>query len=115
MKECRLCGRMLPVSDYYKLKSERIQAQCRECMQIYMRARRYGLSFAETRDLMASAVCAGCESQVAGRELHIDHCHDTGRIRGVLCANCNTVLTKHMTPEILRRLADYLEASVRQQ
>jgi hypothetical protein len=68
----------------------------------------YGLSYDEVVTMMERP-CQGCGST---ENLHIDHCHDTGRVRGVLCHNCNTVLTKHMTPEILRRLASYLEGSL---
>ena len=39
-------------------------------------------------------LCAICKRVHVGRgdRLHIDHDHVTGKIRGLLCANCNTML-----------------------
>ena len=37
-----------------------------------------------------SEVCAICKSKcVSGRKLAVDHNHDTGQIRGLLCCKCN--------------------------
>ncbi len=34
--------------------------------------------------------CAVCRTkQSSGRSLAVDHCHDTGRVRGLLCDACN--------------------------
>jgi hypothetical protein len=43
-------------------------------------------------------------------QLHLDHDHVTGKIRGVLCTNCNNGVGRFRDdPKLLRRLADYLE------
>ena len=37
--------------------------------------------------------CAICEEQcLTERELAVDHCHKTGKVRGLLCMRCNTAL-----------------------
>ena len=42
-----------------------------------------------------------CICQKVPNELHIDHNHDTGKIRGLLCFNCNTSLGKFEDSEEL--------------
>ena len=37
-----------------------------------------------------SGVCAICKQEcVSGRKLAVDHNHDTGEVRGLLCCRCN--------------------------
>lgn len=36
--------------------------------------------------------CDICSIEISGKTHHIDHCHKTGKIRGVLCNNCNGLL-----------------------
>lgn len=39
--------------------------------------------------------CAICRLEEPGgryKKWHIDHCHKTGKVRGLLCAGCNTML-----------------------
>lgn len=42
------------------------------------------------------------------RNLAVDHCHTTGRVRGLLCTACNTMIACD-DPEILRAGAKYVE------
>lgn len=45
-----------------------------------------------------------------GKKLVIDHCHTTGRVRGLLCNACNTLLGKASErPEVLIAAAAYLK------
>lgn len=42
--------------------------------------------------------------------LAVDHCHSSGKVRGLLCNNCNRAIGMLKDdPEILRRAASYLE------
>lgn len=54
--------------------------------------------------------CAVCgEGLVGGKQTHIDHCHETGRTRGILCAKCNTAIgLLDDCPEKAMSLAAYL-------
>lgn len=72
----------------------------------------YGLSKQELGVLLAQhEVCAVCQTNDWGKKgPQVDHCHATGRVRGVLCINCNNGLGRFEDdPERLRRAASYLE------
>ncbi len=56
--------------------------------------RRYGLEPEEYKLLLdkQKGVCATCGSEFKRREPVVDHCHETGDVRGLLCRRCNSVL-----------------------
>lgn len=53
--------------------------------------------------------CAIC-GKVPSKKLDVDHCHKTGKFRGMLCKGCNTALGKFKdSPDLLNRAIDYLK------
>lgn len=77
------------------------------------RVRRYGVTAeqVEAMRLAQAGNCPGCAKPLdhAGTH-HLDHCHTTGKVRGLLCKPCNLALGHVQDdPATLRRLAGYLE------
>lgn len=69
-------------------------------------ATRYGITRERYAEMLAQqdGKCAICRD-VPRRDLHIDHCHATGAVRGLLCNRCNTGLGQ------FRDRADFLETA----
>jgi len=75
----------------------------------------YGVSLQQYERMHAEqdGRCAVCLRDVIlhDKMTHLDHCHVTGKVRGILCHFCNTALGKFGdNTEILKRAIDYLEA-----
>lgn len=73
----------------------------------------YGISLAEYDDMLESqsGSCAICSTtpEENGRRLDVDHCHETGRVRGLLCASCNLGIGKFKdNPSLLAEAIKYL-------
>ena len=130
LKRCSHCKQSLPLSEFNRNAAQRdgFGNQCRTCnkeSQARSRAKfdgfnrgfwhashRYGLTREEYIALRARACCDICGATDSGSNrgfFDIDHCHATGKIRGVLCRRCNIALHEDVTPAILRAMADYLE------
>lgn len=52
----------------------------------------YGATAEQATLIMDATECATCGTALAAGYTHVDHDHDTGQIRGVLCASCNYAL-----------------------
>lgn len=57
--------------------------------------REFGITVEQYDEMLAAQNnrCAICEKPCkSGRKLAIDHCHNTDRVRGLLCMNCNRAI-----------------------
>lgn len=82
-------------------------------------ARLYGLTRQQVVEMHESqnGLCLVCNEpetlMLRGKlkRLSIDHCHRTGRVRGLLCSRCNLIAGQcKERPELLRRIAAWLES-----
>lgn len=82
-----------------------------KALKLKERARFYGLTLDELLALLARPVCDICKQAFkSSKHQHIDHCHATQNVRGVLCVNCNHGIGNMKDdPARLRAAADYLE------
>jgi hypothetical protein len=61
----------------------------------------------------AGGICPTCLRDVGEQGLVVDHDHVTGKVRGLLCHDCNLSLGKMQdNADAIRRLADYLEGKL---
>ncbi|MFD7294425.1 endonuclease VII domain-containing protein [Streptomyces sp. NPDC059897] len=116
-KLCRTCGEIKPHAEWHRnaSASDGLSTKCKACRAIQGRQdhlkRNYGLTEAQRDEMVASQVgiCVICLNAPA---VHVDHCHETGRVRGVLCFNCNSAIGKlGDDPDTVRRAAAYLEGN----
>lgn len=52
----------------------------------------YGITISEYEEMysLQDGRCKICNSDSNGKSLHVDHCHSTLKVRGLLCGKCNT-------------------------
>lgn len=115
-RTCRMCDVAKPI-DEFPLRGRNTATRRNECSSCWcavqrerykqnrelarhnMRKLLYGIDQQAYEDLMASqgGVCAICGERETSpdrrtgkpRGLFVDHCHSTGRVRGLLCMRCN--------------------------
>lgn len=60
-----------------------------------------------------NGICLICESTSIDENLAIDHCHKTGRLRGLLCKQCNFAMGQFGdNASLLRRAAEFLDGNL---
>ncbi len=127
VKICSLCKKSLQLSMFslYSKKSGKLRSRCKDCCSKYYQSNKdrhkklsrdwflkseYNISLDEYNTILKdqNGSCKICK-KVCEKTLHVDHCHSTGTIRGLLCSNCNRGIG-HLKedPDILKSAIDYL-------
>ena len=106
-RECNGCGVFKLASEFRLERDDKaiggitMRAQCNPCREhIKWKSfivRAYGINSDEYYRMLdeQEGKCAICKSdhpnssRVGSGKLFIDHCHDTGKVRGLLCSKCN--------------------------
>lgn len=112
MPHCAMCG-------IVRTDTGKHASYCPRCLYIWRLRYKYGLTVDDYWRMLEEQgggckICGITQSQLWkegwNHPLEVDHCHDTGKVRGLLCSSCNVSLGrfKH-DPALLRRAAEYLE------
>ncbi len=132
MKKCSKCKLEKPLSDFHNAKNGRLGKHhyCKNCMsaqrkQTYNYSKsfnrriraKYNLSSEELISMHNSQnkkckICGNIYEDISKHGgLYIDHCHTTGKVRGLLCAKCNQLLGAcRDNVVILQSAVDYLNS-----
>jgi len=133
LKTCRVCGETKPLDEFYATsgktcKTCKIAYSVNQKRELYATnpdehlkqkirhrknnlMRRYGLTVEEAEEMYAKDSCEICGKPADPGKLHnIDHCHKTGKVRGLLCSNHNRAIGLfNEDPELLMAAARYLQ------
>jgi hypothetical protein len=77
----------------------------------YMVERKYGITGEEYNELLErqDGCCAICHGKNGNRRLAVDHDHNTGEVRGLLCTLCNLVVSHiERDSNLVQTAIDYL-------
>jgi hypothetical protein len=130
-KTCSQCGGLKPHTEFHahKRSKDRLRANCKSCVQAkqaaryrrdpsyqqnYLLQKNYGITL-EGYDRLLEGQDNGCAicgktPEENGQRLAVDHNHDTGKVRGLLCGQCNTGIGNlGDSPARLRLAIRYLE------
>lgn len=135
-KTCTRCGELKPVSDFYTAGrraaggSKYLKPECKICTRAGGKRYResltpderrfqsikynYGIGRDEYIDMLLAQdfKCPICTKPLDFETLQLDHCHETGQVRGILDIKCNTALGKFEDNiATLTRAQAYLEVA----
>lgn len=100
---CRTCEVEKPLNKkhYYARddgkRKNGYQLDCKECFKEKMLINRIGVDYKQYHSILKSQSmrCGICFSHLQSSrytKFAVDHCHTTGKVRGLLCSQCNTAL-----------------------
>ena len=98
MKQCSKCKISKPLFAFSKNKQHKdgLHSYCKDCYRIlnaeYKLKKAYGVTSQEKQNLVdiQSGKCAICNTELdRAKFTNVDHCHSTGKVRGILCHHCN--------------------------
>lgn len=99
--------------DYHNLNRDKIHAKNRE----WRIKSKYDISIERYNELLNEqkhlcAICGKKSSDALNRKLAVDHDHETGEVRGLLCGNCNNGLGRFKDDiSLLEKAISYLKES----
>lgn len=120
---CSRCKEVFSISDFHPntAQADGLSTWCKSCSKIVGKDKswksrikhHYGLTPVEYYKILAdqNGLCAICKTPANedNKRLAVDHCHTTGKVRGLLCFHCNTLLGHCFEKlEILLNAADYI-------
>jgi hypothetical protein len=125
MKTCTKCGVEKPRTEFYDHPKNKTgkQSRCKICTVLAGRESqyriRYNMSLQDKEDMIKAqgnqcAICGYYFQKGKEKHVHVDHCHDTLKVRGILCSYCNTGigLLKN-SPEIMQNAIKYIQNSLK--
>lgn len=117
-KQCSQCGEVKPLDAFAINKQQRdgLHPHCKACKRAKAKAHyaanlekakedqiwrnmkhKYGITRENYAQMLAGqdgacAICGGEQTHAWATRFSVDHDHETGEVRGLLCTNCNTLL-----------------------
>lgn len=120
-KQCSFCNESKVATEFHRNRhgSDGLSSLCRSCKRDIWYEYEFGITKAEY-DAIASRQggrCAVCHNPEVAKHsngdvklLAVDHNHETGMVRGLLCSQCNRGLGMFAdSPDILRSALAYLK------
>jgi hypothetical protein len=117
-----LTGKFCKRGHSFALVGQNKWGNCKACRVILNRSisiKRFSGMSVEQFDEMyikQKGCCAICgkHQSLFKRRLDIDHCHKTGKVRGLLCATCNAqvIVTVEVYGHLIERAKTYLQETL---
>lgn len=123
-RKCSKCKQLLPLSEFSRYSNSEAHGyyyDCKSCQSDRFLEYRYKISVNTYLEMSKKQEqkCAICKKDLnlqtntakRSKEVAVDHCHVTGKVRGILCASCNQGLGFFKdSVENLQNAIKYLES-----